>query len=385
MKILFFAYEYPPLGTGVANAVKYIFAKFSESKDLQVDFITASLENKFEEISLYPNIRMLKVPIGLKTKENEDKQKPIEMIRFIWHSFWLARKLIRENHYDLAHFFGYPGGFVTYLLRRRVPYIVSLRGVDVPGYNPTYKKYYVFYRPLAYLIWKHAERVIPNSQGLKELARETAPDLRIDVIPNGIDTRIFKPVPDSLKTKNFTITAGATTMTSKKGLPYLVKGFAKLHAEYRDTELVLIGGGSKKPEIEDLVSKLNLQESVRFLGRKPKAWVPENLPRYHVLCLPSINEGMSNAALEAMASGLPLILTETGGTVEMLEDGVNGYIINKRDEDQIYEKLKILYKNPKKKKSMGEKSREKAMSMDWDNIAKQHIKVYQDVIRKADQ
>lgn len=377
MRILFYAYEYPPIGTGVSNAVFNLFREFSRQEDLHIDFVTSSLNNKWEVESVSPNITFYRIPVGkVFTKRTQDKQSPKGMVLFSLNAWLQTWKLILENKYDLAHFFGYPGGLVTLLFSWRLKYIVSLRGVDVPGYNDKFEKYYIVYKPLSRLVWKFADRVIANSKKFAELANETAPNLKIDVIPNGVDSINYQPRPESEKYKEFSITAGGTTMGPKKDLISLVRGFAKLNGEFPDTHLNLIGSGDLESELKQVVEDLSIEKAVTFFGRRPKEWVAENLAKNHVFCLPSLNEGMSNAALEALSSGLPLLLTDTGGTAELLEAGKNGFLIEKQNPKDIYDKLKVLYLDEDLRMQMGAESRERAEKMSWGGVAGEYRDIY---------
>lgn len=379
MNVLFFGYEYPPLGGGVGNAIKHLFEEYSKFDDLQIDFVTTSIDNNYKVEKKYKNITFYHIPIGERTPEDYHKQKPKDMVLYIIKSYFLTWRLIFRKKYDLIHFFGYPGGVVPLLFRWKIPYIISLRGVDVPGYNDRFKKIYFIYKPLSKIIWRFAYKVVANSQGLADLAKETAPKQKFKVIPNGVDTKSFYPVSDNEKYHKFSITAGGTLFGAKKGLKYLISGFAKFNKKHPDTRLVLIGSGDLEEELKKQVKKLNIQNSVEFIGRKSHKWIQKNLPKFHVFCLPSINEGMSNAALEALSSGLPLILTDTGGTKEILTEGENGYTVPKKNTDEISIKIENLYLQPNLRKTFGDASRKKAENMNWNKVAIEYMIIYQKV------
>ncbi len=376
MKIILYGYEYPPLGGGVANALKHLLEEFSKYEDLEIDFITSSLDNKYKVEQKYPNIKFHYLKIGQRKQEDYHKQKPMHMISFSWKAYWYTWKLILRKKYDLNHFFGFPGGLVSLAFRWRMPYIVSLRGVDVPGYNERFKTFYLFYRPLSRVIWMFADKVITNSNGLRELARETAPKKPIEVIPNGVDIEKFHPVDKDKKYSKFSITAGGTLMGKKKGLRYLIEGFAFFHRQHRESQLTLIGSGDEEENLRELAKKLKIQNAVKFVGRKTHDWIAEHLPKFHVFVLPSLSEGMSNSALEALASGLPLILTNTGGTEEILNE--NGFVVQKKNPNEIHHRLKQLYIDPAKRTEMGRKSREIAEGMSWGVVGKNYHKLYKE-------
>jgi glycosyltransferase involved in cell wall biosynthesis len=382
MRLILYAYEYPPLGGGVGNALKNILRDFGQFKDLHVDFVTSALDNKHSVEKLNAAVTMHRLPMGTRTPENYHKQKASDMIRFSWQAYWYTWKLQSKHKYDFTHFFGFPGGLVSLLFRWKWRYLVSLRGIEVPGYSPKYGKWYLLYRPVAWWIWKFADRVIVNSSGLGELAQETMPKLKWELIANGVDTVKIKPAPEREKFHLFTVTAGGTILGKIKGLDYLVEGFAKLHKEYPDTRLELIGSGDLEPRLREMVKDLNVEQVVEFLGRKPHDWIEENLPKYHVLCLPSLNEGMSNAMLEGLAAGLPLVITQTGGTAEILREGINGFTVEKESAESIHQALRKLHLSNPLRISMGHKSRAIAEKMNWTVAAKQYYNIYQELAKK---
>lgn len=380
IRLLLYGYEYPPLGGGVSNALKNILKQFSSKDSLTIDFITSSLDNKFSIEQLYPNITMHRVPVGLKREKDFHTQTPLNMFRYTWHSYWLTWNLIRRHRYDFNHFFGLPGGLVSLMFRWKMKYMISLRGVDVPGHSQSHKHYYLLYRPLSRLIWKYAHKVITNSQKLADSASKTAPNVKIDIITNGVDTNSISPVDEKEKFDTFSITSGGTRLIAVKGLDYLIRGYAKFHREHNDSQLILIGSGKLENRLKELSNELGVKDSVQFLGIKPHSWIKKNLPRFHVYCLTSLNEGMSNSMMEAAAAGLPLVVTDVGGVDEILQN--NGLLIRKRNIDDIYLNLKKFYLNEEMRIQMGRKSREIASKMSWHHIAGQYYEAYLEMVRQ---
>lgn len=378
-RILLFAYEYPPLGGGVATAIKNLLQEFVKNPDLKIDLITSSLLNTWEVEKISENIGIYKVPIGQKTRASYQKQTPLNMLLYVKNSYLQAKDLLQQNHYNLAHFFGYPGAWQGYLLKRlyQLPYLISLRGVDVPFYNLRFKLVDTFYKPLVSKLWQGAAKIIANSQGLVELAKKTNSKIRYEIIQNGVDTVFFKPSEDSEKFKKFTITAGGTIMGHKKGLNYLIEAFAIFSSNKKNIELLLIGDGDLQESLKEQITNLNIHDKVRLVGRKDREWLKINLPKCHVFCLPSFNEGMSNATLEAMACGLPIIITPVGGAQELLENGKNGFLVPKRNTIQIVKSLDVLYADGYLIKEMGKISRNKAEKLSWKNVADQYLGLYQ--------
>ncbi len=374
MRVLIHVYEFAPLGGGIGNEIKHLLAEFAQHTDHHFDVITSSLDNKFETEELYENVTLYRVPVGNK-RNSLNEQKVSNMLRYLFWAYWTNWKLIFRHRYNVAMMFGYPGGLVPMLFRWRIPYVVALKGIDVPGHSPTFDKMYLIYKPLTWMIWSLSSRILPISKGMQRSAKKTLKTKKYQVVENGISVEDFSPVVASHKFKKFTITAGGTRLNRNKGLQHLVEAFAQLHNEFEDTELLLIGDGEYRQQLEELAEKLEVKLAVKFAGNQPHDYIKENLPKCAVFCLPSYNEGMSNALLEALAAGLPLIFTPTGGADELVMED-NGFIVPKRESQPIYEALIKLYKDRALAESMGKASRKLAESMSWQATAQKYIDIF---------
>lgn len=363
LKILMLNYEFPPLGGGAANANKYLLNEFAKNKNISVDLITSSKgKAKTEKFSDNITIHQLDVK-----KKNTHYWKMSEILKWTTGAKKLSKKLIKENNYDLCHcWFGWPCGYIGYLNRNKLPYIVALRGSDVPGYNVRLKKLdKIVFTPLSKKIWKSAKLIIANSKGLRELAKKTS-KVEIKIIPNGVDINEFKPVKN--KKDNLLKIVSTGRLIERKGYDYLIKALHKMP----NIELTLIGGGNKKDGLKELAKKLNVK--VKFLGEKKHSEIAKLLPTFDIFVLPSLNEGMSNSILEAMACGLPIITTNTGGSKELIKE--NGIIIKMKDSKSIKDAITKLQKDTKLRNSMGKKSRVIAETLSWKNVTKEYLEVY---------
>lgn len=390
MRILFFNYEYPPLGGGAGNATQYLMREFEGREDLEIDVLTSSSDNSFRVEKLNGNVSLYKLAIGDK-RGNLKHQSQKDLLTYTWKAFWFARRLMREKKYDLSHaFFTVPCGALSWWFRltRGLPYIVSLRGSDVPGYNETYETIYAVLKPFFRSIWKGAAHVVSNSEGLKELALKTRTQQKIDVIYNGVDIKTFTPgkiltaVSTSVSIKNERVTLFcASRLMKRKGFRYVVEAFSMLAEKYPELRLVIAGGdGDASDDLRAQVKALNLGERITFSGEYTREDLVKLQYRSDIFLLPSFNEGMSNSLLEAMAGGLPVLMTPTGGAEELIQNGENGYIVKFGDARDIAEKVEKLLQDPKLREKMGKKSREKAESMSWEKVADEYHEMYKDIL-----
>jgi glycosyltransferase involved in cell wall biosynthesis len=372
MRILMLNYEFPPLGGGGSNACYYLLKEFSKM-DINVDLITSSANGISEIETMDESVTIYKVPIHKKDIHYWTQK---EILSYSWKANNKVKELMEMHHYDVIHaFFTIPCGALAYLYKKKVPFVVSLRGSDVPGFNERFGVQYVFLKPMIKEIWKKADAVVANSEGLKELALETNPQQAISVIHNGIDISEFTP-NDRKKTDGYLQLICVSRLIERKGIRYLLQAIGEL--KHEKIRLTIVGEGNQLLELKNLTSKLNIEDKVVFKGYLDHSKLAEAYQQSDIFVLPSLNEGMSNAVLEAMASGLPIITTDTGGTVELLDD--NGLIVGMQDSESIANAIMQLIKDPAKISEMGEKSRTMAETLSWRHVAQKYLNVYRENI-----
>ena len=378
MRILILNYEYPPLGGGAGNATFYLLKEFSKIPDLYIDLVTSSADKKYHLEKLDERINIHKLPISDKS-ENLHFQTEKDLLIYSWKAYFYARKLVRKNHYDLSHsFFGVPCGFISwrFFKKHKIPYVISLRGADVPRYAERFVFVYRVLTPLIKKIWKDASEVIANSQGLKDLALKSNPKQKINIICNGVDTQEFKPDDFSKEKDKIVITPGASRITSRKGLKYLIEAIATLSKKYPNILLEIIGSGDEKDKLEELAFNLGITNKVNFVGAVSHKDTLKYYQKANIFVLPSLNEGMSNTMLEALACGLPIISTKTGGSGELVQENQNGCYIKMKDSLDIVEKIEKIINNPELMEKMSKKSIEIAQSLSWKKVAEQYLGFY---------
>jgi L-malate glycosyltransferase len=372
-RILLLNYEYPPLGGGAARATECMVRAFMTlDPELELDIVAAS-PGAFREERLSPRIRLFRLDVGKKGEAHY--QHATELVRYAFKARAKAKALMRERPYDLVHaFFAAPTGIVAYLLRGGSPYIVSLRGSDVPYYNERFKRLYPVLKPFLKPVVENARAVIANSAGLKALAMGSFPGLPIRVIPNGVDTAYFTPPPVRPGPLNILFTG---RLIQRKGVEYLMEAFAVLRRKV-EAVLTVAGSGNLEDALKRKAENLKIDGSVRFLGEVRGEALLAAYQAAHIFVLPSLNEGMSNALLEAMACGLPVIVTDTGGTRELIK--ANGIVVDKKSARDIEEALLKLGASPSLCEAMGKQSRCIAETMSWDNTARQYLDLYREVL-----
>ena len=370
-RVLMLNYEFPPLGGGSGNATYYLLRELESTRGLQIDLVTSSASNHFERLEFADSIRIFRLPVG---KTHAHFWTASEIGRWLYRTLRFVEELTAETRYDLCHCWsGWPSGLIGYWCRKKFPYVVALRGSDVPGYSQ--RLAYadpILFRPLSRMVWKAADAVTIVSSDLARLAARTAPDVSLEVIGNGVSASQFAAGP---KPAQFTILY-AGRLIPRKGIFHLLQAFAELVAEGEECRLVIAGSGPEQGEVERFCRERKIDARVEILGEVQHEDLPNVYARASVFVMPALEEAMSNAVLEAMASSLPIIATKSGVT-DFFDD--NGVIVEKRDHRQIKAAIRGYLNDPDRVDRHGKRSRAIAEELTWTKAAQAYTDLYRRV------
>jgi len=370
------SYEFPPLGGGTGNACHQVLTELRHDPGIRVDLVTAGTGSRSASDAFWgDSIRIHRLAV---IKKSVHFWTPSELARWTRLAYRYARDLASERGFDLCHCWaGWPPGLIGYSLRRRLPYVVALRGSDVPGYNPRLRVLDpLVFRHLSRRVWRAASAVTAVSQHLKALARRTDRETVIDVIGNGVDTSFFTP---GAARPEFTILF-VGRLVERKGLIYLLRAFRALCERDHGCRLVIAGDGPDRRRLQEFCSQAGIGGRVSFLGVVPTSDLRAVYQDASLFVMPAIQEGMSNAVLEAMASGLPVVMTATGGS-----DAIrgNGTIVASRDEASLRVAIARYLENPGLARTEGEISRRLATGMTWGRVAAAYHELYERVLSRS--
>ena len=368
-------YEFPPIGGGAANANLCLLRQFAGRDDLRVDMLTSSPNPGFKSEKFSENITIHKVGIR---KKHLHYWRRIEVIEWLVKAGFHYRRLLQKTDYDLAHaFFGFPTGWLCYRSAGRLPYIISLRGSDVPGRHARLQLDYKILAPAFRAIWKKASALVACSNGLKERALLFMPSVSIDVIPNGVELDRFYPAETKEKSEVLRLlTVGRLSVT--KRIELLIDAIEILHRTACKVRLTIAGGGKTEQRFRRIVAERELGDVIRLTGRIDLKKMPDVYRNNDIFISASMQEGMSNAMLEAMASGLPIVTTRCEGLAELIDD--NGIIVERENIENIVKAIKKLIDNPQLRKQMSTAARKQAEKFDWATVAERYIEQYRKII-----
>ncbi len=375
LRILMVNYEFPPIGGGAANANLCILKEMAAIGGVNIDLVTAFVGSGTVVEELSPSIRIHKVGIG---KQNLHHWRKTEVLCWLFKANGVYKRLLKENRYDLAHaFFAFPSGLFCWLSRKKLPYIISLRGSDVPGYNDTLGLDYFLLSPLFKCIWNNATSVVANSKGLAELAAKFTPSLAIDVIPNGVSLSDYGRMRANRGDDVFRLLA-VGRLVNRKRIDCVIEAMSILAQRGINARLDIAGDGVLADKLKDLAASLKVADRVNFMGVVEKSDMPAIYAAADVFVMCSEHEGMSNAVLEAMAAGLPIITSACEGIDELVAD--NGIVIKDVSPKTVADAVERLYNDTSLRNFMSGKSKERASLFSWRSVAGAYIDKYKQVL-----
>jgi glycosyltransferase involved in cell wall biosynthesis len=166
-----------------------------------------------------------------------------------------------------------------------------------------------------------------------------------------------------------------------KDYPCLLRAFARARSRVADATLVFVGDGVERPKLEALGRELGVAEAVRFAGDRSD--VPRLLRLFDVFALSSQTEGISVALLEAMATGLPAVVTDTGGNPEVVVEGQTGELAPVGDHEALGDALAGLLADPGRRRVWGAAARERVLEdFSLDRMVRDYESIYDQLIQR---
>jgi glycosyltransferase involved in cell wall biosynthesis len=305
LRILLVNYEYPPMGGGAANATMFI-GRAMRRLGHEVTVLTgrgAGLEAEAQD----EGVRIVRIRV---LRRSHDRSNALEMASFLVSACLSIRRQAAAACPDgVIAFFTVPSGPAAWLLNamRGVPYVVSLRGGDVPGLVSRIGWIHRLIAPVRRAVLRGACAVVANSKALRELS-EAGDPIPVQVIPNGVDADEFHPSPEAAREGPLRLLFVGRLDDDHKNLSLLLREMAGTGAK-----LDIVGDGPDQQALHALSVSLGLAQRVTWHGWREKAYVARLYRESSCLVNPSRYEGMPNVVLEAMASGLPVIASDVGG------------------------------------------------------------------------
>lgn len=222
---------------------------------------------------------------------------------------------------------------------------------------------------------------------------------KISVIPPGVDTRHFYPIPKDEAKEVVGVPQDAHMILfvgriePLKGIDNLIKAIGIIQErgvlQCCPHQLIIIGGEpNAKPEdmnaemarLQDMVESLGIENFVIFLGKQDQQILPYYYSAAEVAVMPSHYESFGMVALEAMACGTPVVASQVGGLAFLIRDGETGFVVPGNDIESLADRLINLIKDKALREKLGRNSSEYAKLYAWENISKKMVAVYEDTL-----
>ena len=252
----------------------------------------------------------------------------------------------REFPFDILYgSWIYPDGYAAVLLAKElnVPCVLHALGSDIHKYLDHPRRSRKIIAALS-----GADRIVCVSRYIhSRITTAGIPTEKMSVVYDGVDTQLFSPRDARQARTKLSLPVDARiilfvgNLTSVKGPDYLVDAVAKLKETTDERiHLVILGDGPLERPLCDRVRTLRLEKQVTFAGSRPHREIPDWTSAADLLCLSSLNEGMPNVILEALASGRPVVATDVGGVSEVIDSDEFGILVPPRDPEALARALR---------------------------------------------
>jgi len=200
------------------------------------------------------------------------------------------------------------------------------------------------------------------------------------MVTNAIDSHKFYVNPFRTFEKELTLICVAR-LVKIKAIDTLIKTLYLLKQKNIVFKLHLVGTGDDELSLKQLTKELNLENQVQFIGYVDRENIPQQYDKAHIFVLFSYKEGMSNAMLEAMSAGLPILVSNTSGAEELLERKI-GFSFEAGNIEEAANFLEKMYLDRDLLKKMSENARKVAEKNSWENIAAQYEQIFLEITKK---
>lgn len=295
-------------------------------------------------------------------------------IRTLWEA--------RSHHLIHANwaFNGCIAGVAGFLAGR--PVLTSLRGEDVSRARKTW-----FAKLTLRLAIALSRTIVAVSTDMGEWLKDAFPAAaqKIVVVENGVDTAFLaafevrrKRLPHAAP-----ILVCAGSLIPRKGHAVLLRALSRFN-EY-SWRLQLAGEGTERAELTRLAGELGLADRIEFLGELPPDAMPTLLTNADLFILPSFSEGRSNALLEAMAAGLPVVASAIDGVNEMIDDGRTGKVFPPGDDQALADALRPLLPDPSTRARLGDAAHAEICKrqLTWAGAAEKYVGLYRQLLQQS--
>jgi glycosyltransferase involved in cell wall biosynthesis len=369
MNILSLNYEFPPLGGGGGYVTK-IVNEMLVRRGASVDLVTMH----YGDLPMEETLNGVRIFRSRSLRRKQETCETIEMLTYVASGTARALQLSKQKRYDIVHaHFAIPTGLIAYALQklRRLNYIITVHGSDIPGYNPDrFTVEHRFTRPLLVKLMKNARVTVALSDYLKTLIQaNVSADVPLTVIPNGIESDKFRVDQER---NNWILMSGR--LLPRKGFHHVLEVLKT--TPLPGWECHIAGDGPYRAQLEAMAQQTS--NTVVFHGwlSKDSTALRELYERSRIFILPSEAENAPIALLEAMNAGLGIITTNATGCREIAGDTT--LLVSPGDVAGIKKAILDLVGQDSLAASLGAKARARSLhEFSWEAIVDTYSELYQ--------
>jgi glycosyltransferase involved in cell wall biosynthesis len=261
--------------------------------------------------------------------------------------------------------------------KSHLPSVVTVHGVFAKRDIIVNFAQYAYLRSFGLRVLLGADRVICLTRGdSEEVIRFGCPPEKIRLIPNAVDTEIFKPCKE--RENNLVVWDGR--FVAGKGLEYLIEAAKVVLDKFEQASFLLIGYGPLKSKIMKSAYDRGMSDkSIRFKGPYDRDNIAEILGKATVFVFPSLREGLPVSVLEAMAAGVPVVGSAIPGINDVVVDGENGYLVPPKDPKALASAMLKLLNDERLQRKLGQNARQLMIEKySWDIVIREIEKVYRE-------
>ncbi|MDK2902405.1 MAG: teichuronic acid biosynthesis glycosyltransferase TuaC [Clostridiales bacterium] len=296
-----------------------------------------------------------------------------------------VERIYRLWPFDIMHaHVALPDGYAAMLLKKdyKRPLVLSIHGQDMHYTVHRSQKA----RDKVIEALDNADAVIAVSNKLKREITECTQKAEVVTVPNGFnEDDVYEgqsPLKDKYKGKIVILSVGNLVPT--KGHEFVLHALKDIIKEFDNIVYLIVGQGSYKSALVELVNELGLEPYVEFLGALPHKKAMEYMSACDIFALPSWQEGFGVVYLEAMAHGKPVIGCKGQGIEDFVTDGVNGILVEGKDSDSLRKAILSLIKDKQYATSMGNKAKQYVIgNLTWANNASRVVEIYNGLLNKS--
>jgi len=368
MNILMLNYEYPPLGGGSAPVTKSLAEELVRQGN-DVDVVTMSYGQLRKE-EVIGGVQVYRVP---SIRKNRERCSIYEMLSYCISATAFLPRLLKEKEYDVNHtHFIVPTGIVSGILHKKIPYIVTAHGSDVPGYNPDrFQVSSSLLKPFSRMVVERASCITSPSVFLKKEIVRNFGNHKIAVIPNGIE--VSGHFTGAKKKKILTV----SRLFERKGIQYVIEAMKDVEG----FEYCICGEGPYRTHLANLIERYDIGHKVKLKGYLDTEQLHREYESAAIFILTSTSENFPVVLLEAMAAGCAVITSNNTGCVEVV--GEAALFVEPRDVENIKQQLLTLINDSHLMNQLGKTGRNRVeKEFTWSKVAGKYMNLYKDVVRK---